>query len=137
MLLKAAPPADQSAAGSVNRWAGPEGAPRAAGEQVFFLRPLQYVMFCRTGPVTQRVGMDQCQVIIRIKMQNQNQWFSSVFGPSNQQLVPDGPARSLLTATVGPRVLTRLDDGSGGTSPERVAALWAEAGIRNSQQILQ
>ncbi|XP_043992982.1 ninein-like protein isoform X4 [Gambusia affinis] len=55
----------------------------------------------------------------------------------NQQLVPDGPARSLLTATVGPRVLTRLDDGSGGTSPERVAALWAEAGIRNSQQILQ
>ncbi|XP_027862800.1 ninein-like protein isoform X5 [Xiphophorus couchianus] len=55
----------------------------------------------------------------------------------NQQLVPDGSARSLITATVGPRVLTRLDDGSGGTSPERVAALWAEAGIRNSQQILQ
>ncbi|XP_014872092.1 ninein-like protein [Poecilia latipinna] len=55
----------------------------------------------------------------------------------NKQLVPDGPARSLLSATVGPRVLTRLDDGSGGTSPERVAALWAEAGIRNSQQILQ
>uniref|UniRef100_A0A3P9PBE1 Ninein-like n=1 Tax=Poecilia reticulata TaxID=8081 RepID=A0A3P9PBE1_POERE len=53
------------------------------------------------------------------------------------QLVPDGPVRSLLSATVGPRVLTRLDDGSGGTSPERVAALWAEAGIRNSQQILQ
>uniref|UniRef100_A0A3B5QIC3 Ninein-like n=1 Tax=Xiphophorus maculatus TaxID=8083 RepID=A0A3B5QIC3_XIPMA len=53
------------------------------------------------------------------------------------QLVPDGSARSLLTATVGPRVLTRLDDGSGSTSPERVAALWAEAGIRNSQQILQ
>ncbi|XP_014823338.1 PREDICTED: ninein-like protein, partial [Poecilia mexicana] len=55
----------------------------------------------------------------------------------NMQLVPDGPARSLLSATVGPRVLTRLDDGSGGTSPERVAALWSEAGIRNSQQILQ
>ncbi|XP_017164325.1 ninein-like protein [Poecilia reticulata] len=55
----------------------------------------------------------------------------------NKQLVPDGPVRSLLSATVGPRVLTRLDDGSGGTSPERVAALWAEAGIRNSQQILQ
>ncbi|KAM4730026.1 ninein-like protein isoform 4-T4 [Anableps anableps] len=56
----------------------------------------------------------------------------------NQQLVPEqGPARSLLTATVGPRVLTRLDDGSGGTSPERVAALWTEEGIRNSREILQ
>lgn len=129
------------------------------------------MIFCRTRPVTQRVGMDQCQVIIQAQLQNQNQWFSSVFGPlvqtcfvesvgfiqailvgiiqisrsysffslsfQNQQLVPDGSARSLITATVGPRVLTRLDDGSGGTSPERVAALWTEAGIRNSQQILQ
>uniref|UniRef100_A0A3B3V2W4 Ninein-like n=1 Tax=Poecilia latipinna TaxID=48699 RepID=A0A3B3V2W4_9TELE len=116
MLLKAAQPADQSTAGCVSRWAGPEGGPGAAGEQVFLLRQLQSVMFCRTRLVTQRVGMDQSQ---------------------NKQLVPDGPARSLLSATVGPRVLTRLDDGSGGTSPERVAALWAEAGIRNSQQILQ
>ncbi|XP_038164218.1 ninein-like protein isoform X2 [Cyprinodon tularosa] len=60
----------------------------------------------------------------------------------NQQLVPEeGPARSaspsLLTATVGPRVLSRLDDGSGSTSPERVAALWTEEGIRNSWEILQ
>ncbi|KAG8000408.1 Ninein-like protein [Nibea albiflora] len=44
---------------------------------------------------------------------------------------------SLLTATVGQRVLSRLDDGSGCTSPERVIALWTEEGIRNSRDILQ
>ena len=44
---------------------------------------------------------------------------------------------SLLTATVGQRVLSRLDDGSGCSSPERVIALWTEEGIRNSQDILQ
>ncbi|MEQ2240467.1 hypothetical protein ILYODFUR_015246, partial [Ilyodon furcidens] len=60
----------------------------------------------------------------------------------NQQLVKEeGPVRSaspsLLLATVGQRVLSRLDDGSGCTSPERVVALWTEEGIRNSQEILQ
>ncbi|XP_037829479.1 ninein-like protein isoform X3 [Kryptolebias marmoratus] len=44
---------------------------------------------------------------------------------------------SLLTATVGQRVLSRLDDGTGYTSPDRVAALWTEEGIRNSKEILQ
>eukprot|EP00064_Thunnus_orientalis_P024822 superscaffoldBa00011271_g25132 len=44
---------------------------------------------------------------------------------------------SLLTATVGQRVLSQLDDGSGCTSPERVIALWTEEGIRNSRDILQ
>lgn len=44
---------------------------------------------------------------------------------------------SLLTATVGPRVLSRLDDGSGCSSPERLIALWTEEGIRNSRDILQ
>ncbi|XP_074503384.1 ninein-like protein isoform X3 [Sebastes fasciatus] len=44
---------------------------------------------------------------------------------------------SLLTATVGQRVLSRLDEGSGCTSPERVVALWTEEGIRNSRNILQ
>ncbi|XP_036979541.1 ninein-like protein isoform X1 [Acanthopagrus latus] len=44
---------------------------------------------------------------------------------------------SLLTATVGQRVLSQLDDGSGCSSPERVIALWTEEGIRNSQDILQ
>lgn len=44
---------------------------------------------------------------------------------------------SLLTATVGQRVLSRLDDGSGRSSPERVIALWTEEGIRNSREILQ
>ncbi|XP_041736765.1 ninein-like protein isoform X4 [Coregonus clupeaformis] len=44
---------------------------------------------------------------------------------------------SLLSATVGQRLLTRLDEGSGCTSPERVIALWTEEGIRNSSDILQ
>ncbi|XP_041645419.1 ninein-like protein isoform X2 [Cheilinus undulatus] len=44
---------------------------------------------------------------------------------------------SLLTATVGQRVLSRLDDGSGCSTPERVMALWTEEGIRNSRDILQ
>lgn len=44
---------------------------------------------------------------------------------------------SLLMATVGQKVLSRLDDGSGCTSPERVTALWTEEGIGNSRDILQ
>ncbi|XP_070696599.1 ninein-like protein [Pempheris klunzingeri] len=44
---------------------------------------------------------------------------------------------SLLTATVGQRVLSRLDDGLGCSSPEQVIALWTEEGIRNSRDILQ
>ncbi|XP_046884846.1 ninein-like protein isoform X2 [Hypomesus transpacificus] len=44
---------------------------------------------------------------------------------------------SLLSATVGQRLLSRLDDGSGCASPERVIALWTEEGIRNSKDILQ
>ncbi|XP_034537548.1 ninein-like protein [Notolabrus celidotus] len=44
---------------------------------------------------------------------------------------------SLLTATVGQRVLSRLDDGSGCSTPDRVIALWTEEGIRNSRDILQ
>ncbi|XP_031735732.1 ninein-like protein [Anarrhichthys ocellatus] len=44
---------------------------------------------------------------------------------------------SLLTATVGQRVLSRLDEGSGCTSTERVVALWSEEGIRNARDILQ
>ncbi|XP_074532507.1 ninein-like protein isoform X3 [Halichoeres trimaculatus] len=44
---------------------------------------------------------------------------------------------SLLTATVGQRVLSLLDDGSGCTTPDQVIALWTEEGIRNSRDILQ
>ncbi|XP_051815985.1 ninein-like protein isoform X38 [Acanthochromis polyacanthus] len=44
---------------------------------------------------------------------------------------------SLLSATVGQKVLSRLDDGSGSTSPNQVIALWTEEGIRNSRDILQ
>uniref|UniRef100_A0A3B4ZY35 Ninein-like n=1 Tax=Stegastes partitus TaxID=144197 RepID=A0A3B4ZY35_9TELE len=44
---------------------------------------------------------------------------------------------SLLSATVGQKVLSRLDDGSGSTSPDQVIGLWTEEGIRNSRDILQ
>lgn len=44
---------------------------------------------------------------------------------------------SLLSATVGQRLLTRLDDGSGCASPESVVTVWTEEGIRNSRDILQ
>ncbi|XP_067277675.1 ninein-like protein isoform X2 [Pseudorasbora parva] len=44
---------------------------------------------------------------------------------------------SLLSATVGQRLLTRLDDGSGCTSPDKVIAFWTEEGIHNSRDILQ
>ncbi|XP_068182708.1 ninein-like protein isoform X2 [Antennarius striatus] len=46
-------------------------------------------------------------------------------------------APAVLTATVGQRILSRLDDGSGCSSPEGVVALWAEEGIKNSRDILQ
>lgn len=46
-----------------------------------------------------------------------------------------GPTQ--LTAAVGPRVLSQLDDGTGCSSPERLIALWTEEGIRNSREILQ
>ncbi|XP_041866803.1 ninein-like protein isoform X2 [Melanotaenia boesemani] len=54
-----------------------------------------------------------------------------------EELSARSASPSLLTATVGQRVLSWLDDGSGCTSPERVAALWTEEGIRNSRDILQ
>lgn len=44
---------------------------------------------------------------------------------------------SLLMATVGQRVLSRLDDGAGCCSPEQVVTLWTEEGIRSSREILQ
>ncbi|KAI5108106.1 ninein-like protein isoform X3 [Silurus meridionalis] len=44
---------------------------------------------------------------------------------------------SLLSATVGQRLLSRLDDGSGCTSPESLITFWTEEGIRNSRDILQ
>ncbi|XP_046731392.1 ninein-like protein isoform X4 [Silurus meridionalis] len=44
---------------------------------------------------------------------------------------------SLLSATVGQRLLSRLDDGSGCTSPESLITFWTEEGICNSRDILQ
>uniref|UniRef100_A0A4W4EC88 Ninein-like protein n=1 Tax=Electrophorus electricus TaxID=8005 RepID=A0A4W4EC88_ELEEL len=54
-----------------------------------------------------------------------------------EERVEHATSPSLLSATVGQRLLTRLDDGSGYTTPERVVALWTEEGIRNSKDILQ
>uniref|UniRef100_H3C8L9 Ninein-like n=1 Tax=Tetraodon nigroviridis TaxID=99883 RepID=H3C8L9_TETNG len=58
------------------------------------------------------------------------------------QAVPDehsgrSTTPSLLMATVGQRVLSRLDDGTGCCSPEQVVTLWTEEGIRSSREILQ
>ncbi|XP_056147710.1 ninein-like protein isoform X3 [Lampris incognitus] len=44
---------------------------------------------------------------------------------------------SLLSATVGQRLLSQLDDGTGSTSPEQVITLWSEEGIHNSRNVLQ
>lgn len=44
---------------------------------------------------------------------------------------------SLLMATVGQRVLSRLDDGTGCCSPEQVVTVWTEEGISSSREILQ
>uniref|UniRef100_A0AAQ5YAG6 EF-hand domain-containing protein n=1 Tax=Amphiprion ocellaris TaxID=80972 RepID=A0AAQ5YAG6_AMPOC len=63
--------------------------------------------------------------------------------PHGSQMVLEEPGlsarstSSLLSATVGQKVLSRLDNGSGSTSPDQVIALWTEEGIRNSRDILQ
>ncbi|KAJ8248473.1 hypothetical protein GJAV_G00242390 [Gymnothorax javanicus] len=44
---------------------------------------------------------------------------------------------SILSPTVGQRLLTRLDDGTGHTSPDRIVTTWSDEGIRNSRDILQ
>ncbi|XP_061084756.1 ninein-like protein [Conger conger] len=44
---------------------------------------------------------------------------------------------SILSPTVGQRLLTRLDDGSGFTSADRIITTWSDEGIRNSRDILQ
>ncbi|XP_072534052.1 ninein-like protein isoform X4 [Salminus brasiliensis] len=59
------------------------------------------------------------------------------FSQALEERVGRSTSPSLLSATVGQRLLTRLDDGSGCTSPESVVALWTEEGIRNSRDILQ
>uniref|UniRef100_A0A8C9S7A4 Ninein-like n=1 Tax=Scleropages formosus TaxID=113540 RepID=A0A8C9S7A4_SCLFO len=62
---------------------------------------------------------------------------STPIHPHPHPLPVRSASRSLLSATVGQRLLTRLDDGSGCGSPECVVALWNEEGVRNSQEILQ
>ncbi|XP_026080188.1 ninein-like protein isoform X2 [Carassius auratus] len=54
-----------------------------------------------------------------------------------EERVVHSTSPSLLSATVGQRLLTRLDDGSGCTSPDKVITLWTEEGIHNSRDILQ
>ncbi|XP_052429420.1 ninein-like protein isoform X3 [Carassius gibelio] len=54
-----------------------------------------------------------------------------------EERVVHSTSPSLLSAMVGQRLLTRLDDGSGCTSPDKVITLWTEEGIHNSRDILQ
>ncbi|XP_049591215.1 ninein-like protein isoform X2 [Syngnathus scovelli] len=61
--------------------------------------------------------------------------------PHRTPLAPEEGSLSengtLLTAWPGPRVLSRLDDGSGCACPERVVALWRDEGICDARDILQ
>ncbi|XP_053477146.1 ninein-like protein isoform X1 [Ictalurus furcatus] len=59
------------------------------------------------------------------------------FSQDLEERVLRSTSPSLLSATVGQRLLTRLDDGSGCASPESVVTVWTEEGIRNSRDILQ
>ncbi|XP_053088879.1 ninein-like protein isoform X3 [Pangasianodon hypophthalmus] len=59
------------------------------------------------------------------------------FSQDFEERVLRSTSPSVLSATVGQRLLTRLDDGSGCTSPENVITFWNEEGIRNSRDILQ
>ncbi|TRY84266.1 hypothetical protein DNTS_025367, partial [Danionella cerebrum] len=63
--------------------------------------------------------------------------FCDDFSEGLEERILRSTSPSLLSATVGQRLLTRLDDGSGCTSPEKVVALWTEEGIHNSRDILQ
>nr|XP_015218246.1 PREDICTED: ninein-like protein isoform X3 [Lepisosteus oculatus]XP_015218247.1 PREDICTED: ninein-like protein isoform X3 [Lepisosteus oculatus]XP_015218248.1 PREDICTED: ninein-like protein isoform X3 [Lepisosteus oculatus]XP_015218250.1 PREDICTED: ninein-like protein isoform X3 [Lepisosteus oculatus]XP_015218251.1 PREDICTED: ninein-like protein isoform X3 [Lepisosteus oculatus]XP_015218252.1 PREDICTED: ninein-like protein isoform X3 [Lepisosteus oculatus]XP_015218253.1 PREDICTED: ninein-li len=60
---------------------------------------------------------------------------------SLSQALEDSASRSarpsVLSTTVGPRLLSCLDDGSGGASPEQVIGIWSSEGIRNGKDILQ
>ncbi|KAJ8250568.1 hypothetical protein COCON_G00224900 [Conger conger] len=60
---------------------------------------------------------------------------------SSPQAFEDSSVRStspsILSPTVGQRLLTRLDDGSGFTSADRIITTWSDEGIRNSRDILQ
>ncbi|KAI2657625.1 Ninein-like protein [Labeo rohita] len=63
--------------------------------------------------------------------------FSDDISEALEERVVRSTSPSLLSATVGQRLLTQLDDGSGCTSPDKVVALWTEEGIHNSRDILQ
>lgn len=62
---------------------------------------------------------------------------STMQQPQEEQRSVRSAGPNQLTAAVGPRVLSQLDDGTGCSSPERLIALWTEEGIRNSRDILQ
>ncbi|XP_027131293.1 ninein-like protein isoform X3 [Larimichthys crocea] len=85
-------------------------------------------MYCTSGLIS------GCGLLTWVKT-NRTDYSTSTCYTQSPAALSTSP--SLLTATVGQRVLSRLDDGSGCTSPERVIALWTEEGIRNSRDILQ
>ncbi|CAK6979811.1 ninein-like protein [Scomber scombrus] len=80
--------------------------------------------------------MSGCGLLTWVKTERTSYYYTQA-----QVLLEERSVRStspsLLTATVGQKVLSRLDDGSGCTSPDRVIGLWTEEGIRNSRDILQ
>ncbi|KAK2921490.1 hypothetical protein Q8A73_000975 [Channa argus] len=92
-------------------------------------------MYCTSGLIA------GCGLLTWVRTESSSAHSRTFCYTQAQAVLEEGSVRStlpsLLTATVGQKVLSRLDDGSGCTSPERVIALWTEEGIRNSRDILQ
>lgn len=92
-------------------------------------------MYCSSGLIS------GCGLLTWVRTDRTATYTSTYCYTQSQAALEEPLARStspsLLTATVGQRVLSRLDDGSGCTSPEQVIALWTEEGIRNGRGILQ
>ncbi|XP_062422694.1 ninein-like protein [Pungitius pungitius] len=87
------------------------------------------LMHCSSGPISGRT------VLTWVRMDRTSSCTQRQAALEERSVRSTSP--SLLAATVGQRVLGRLDEGSGCTSPERVVALWTEEGIRNGRDILQ
>ncbi|XP_069033285.1 LOW QUALITY PROTEIN: ninein-like protein [Embiotoca jacksoni] len=89
------------------------------------------VMYCTSGL------MSGCGLLTWVRTDRRRTSCYTQFPAVPEEMSVRSTSPSLLTATMGHRVLSRLDDGSGCTSPERVVSVWTEEGIRNSRDILQ
>ncbi|KAM8852642.1 ninein-like protein [Synchiropus picturatus] len=119
------------------------GAGRWADEVPDF--PSEGFLLCRQlrpGPEEARCGLESSL--------QQLQQVLSCAGPSSSCCCCSTPAPeqrtqpaaasappSLLMASVGAKVLSQLDDGSGFAAAERVVAVWTEEGLQRGQDILQ